>query len=558
VGTAKAAADLIPCTKGAGLLSLLFCFVEGTLVETADGPMPIEHIEVGMWVRATDPTALSSLSAAGTNEEESVGWEWEYVWVGGAVLVAACVAKHRRRQKRRHSDPLDELLAAGLGSGPELELDVEDAMDARDPLALELLAARTELKQQVQEPGLSQRQDNQDDELEEQIMHDNPSEATDELLCGGRGTAVGKKRVGRDRGRSARSGPGRRALAAGAAALFVWLSSLCLGTPPSDPDRDRTCSSHIRPVAMSAQQRAQHQRPRAAPSDTAALDPVPEVAVTYTYGEPYGEAEVTYIFAADDIIPGADDEVVVAEELSPGDRIMLDGDVLGTVKDVRPIPLGQRAPPGYAVSELESSGYRRVIGTVKHIANTVIDITYAGDTLTATPDHPFWVVNRNDWVRAGDLRSGDRLATAAGRTLSIEAVSAPRQGEFTVYNLEVEGLHTYHAGKHAVLVHNGPVCLRKLLPAIYRGYGIIDRTTGEILKFGITRRGHNAAGVLIRGVEQAGKVARRTGVPRANQEVIELISGMTRRQAFDWERGTVEWFRSLRHRLRANPGRPPY
>jgi hypothetical protein len=54
VGTLKAAADLMPCTKGAGLLSLLFCSVEGTLVETADGPMPIEQIEVGMWVRATD------------------------------------------------------------------------------------------------------------------------------------------------------------------------------------------------------------------------------------------------------------------------------------------------------------------------------------------------------------------------------------------------------------------------------------------------------------------------------------------------------------------------
>jgi hypothetical protein len=195
---------------------------------------------------------------------------------------------------------------------------------------------------------------------------------------------------------------------------------------------------------------------------------VPEVAVTYTYGEPYGEAEVTYIFAADDLIPHAHDEVLAAE-LSPGDRILLDGDVFGTVKDARSMPLGQRAPPGHTVAELEASGYRRVIGTVKHIANTVIDITVGGETLTATPDHPFWVVNRNDWVRTGDLRPGDLFATAEGQTLTIESVSPPRKGEFTVYNLEVEGLHTYHAGKHAVLVHNA-WCLRKALVAAGR-YG---------------------------------------------------------------------------------------
>jgi hypothetical protein len=95
------------------------------------------------------------------------------------------------------------------------------------------------------------------------------------------------------------------------------------------------------------------------------------------------------------------------------------------------------------------------VGTVKHTATTVVDLHYGGETVTATPNHPFWEVRRRDWVDAGELVVGDQLLAANGSVVPLEQV-AVRHGQFTVYNLEVEGQHTYFVGKTGVLVHNGP------------------------------------------------------------------------------------------------------
>lgn len=222
---------------------------------------------------------------------------------------------------------------------------------------------------------------------------------------------------------------------------------------------------------------------------------VQEVAITYAYDEPLGEAEVTYIFPADELIPlnnrarnlvldessslfheSVKDDLVVfhdgamalngqvfklAADLAAGDSVLLDGNCFGTIKSIRPVP----TPSDEEISRRQVGGYRRVIATIKHTANVVVDITYGGETTTATPDHPFWVVNRSEWIEAAKLRPGDLLRTLDGISIAVESVGLPRHGTFTVYNLEVEGLHTYHAGTHAVLVHNGP-CARKIIGVI--------------------------------------------------------------------------------------------
>ena len=153
-------------------------------------------------------------------------------------------------------------------------------------------------------------------------------------------------------------------------------------------------------------------------------------------------------------------------------------------------PLRPGAPPGRSESDLTATGYRRVIATVKHVTDTVVDLTIGGDTTTATPDHPFWVVNRNDWVPAGDLRAGDLFVKADGSTIRVDLVGQPRHGQFTVYNLEVDDLHTYHAGKHAVLVHNG-ACARKIATTGYRVYALVKKNAAgamETIYYGITRQ----------------------------------------------------------------------
>jgi hypothetical protein len=73
------------------------------------------------------------------------------------------------------------------------------------------------------------------------------------------------------------------------------------------------------------------------------------------------------------------------------------------------------------------------------------------DGLFVTDEHPFWVVSRGAWVRAGDIRGGDVLLRDNGNWQTVRGV-AHISNEAEVYNMEVEGEHNYFAG--SVLVHN--------------------------------------------------------------------------------------------------------
>ncbi len=77
--------------------------------------------------------------------------------------------------------------------------------------------------------------------------------------------------------------------------------------------------------------------------------------------------------------------------------------------------------------------------------------------LVCTGEHPFYVVNRNEFVPAERLAKGDRLLLANGGEASITAIlyeNAPRGQTFTTYNLAVKDFHTYFAGEDGVWVHN--------------------------------------------------------------------------------------------------------
>ena len=76
--------------------------------------------------------------------------------------------------------------------------------------------------------------------------------------------------------------------------------------------------------------------------------------------------------------------------------------------------------------------------------------------------HPFYVKNVKNgedeeygaWKAASNLVNGDELLTEDGRIVYVKEVRIERLAEsIKVYNLEVEGLHTYYVGG-GVLVHN--------------------------------------------------------------------------------------------------------
>ena len=105
----------------------------------------------------------------------------------------------------------------------------------------------------------------------------------------------------------------------------------------------------------------------------------------------------------------------------------------------------------------------RVVNTFVRMAPEVIDadIEYtdgSADTLTGTPNHPFWVDAVRGYVPLGELEVGTELHVQGGGE-AILVSTTWRQGEFEVFDFEVEGLHNLYVrgeGSDAagVLVHN--------------------------------------------------------------------------------------------------------
>jgi hypothetical protein len=100
-----------------------------------------------------------------------------------------------------------------------------------------------------------------------------------------------------------------------------------------------------------------------------------------------------------------------------------------------------------------------ITATFQHSSGDVIDQVWSDDgsrnleSIGTTSNHPFYSIDRGDYVQAGSLQEGERLLTYSGDTKRVVSKLA-RPGPETVYNLEVFGEHVYFIGHDGVLVHN--------------------------------------------------------------------------------------------------------
>ena len=136
-------------------------------------------------------------------------------------------------------------------------------------------------------------------------------------------------------------------------------------------------------------------------------------------------------------------------------EIGIDGESL--VLAVGPCPPVENLNPDGSVPD----GYAVVTGTFRHQAAEVYDLRVEGEPgpLGTTGNHPFWSEDRQDYVRAEDLRVGERLLNAEDEAVRVTAVSprGPPGATEEVFNLEVHGEHVYRVGAGGVLVHNACV-----------------------------------------------------------------------------------------------------
>ena len=98
----------------------------------------------------------------------------------------------------------------------------------------------------------------------------------------------------------------------------------------------------------------------------------------------------------------------------------------------------------------------QVVAAFVGTSTEIIQLSLSGEVISTTRDHPFWVVGTG-WITAGALKQGDKLGSIDGTHVLIRNVVRTTLSEpVEVFNVTVEGAHTYYVGYSRVLVHNKP------------------------------------------------------------------------------------------------------
>ncbi len=118
------------------------------------------------------------------------------------------------------------------------------------------------------------------------------------------------------------------------------------------------------------------------------------------------------------------------------------------------VEVGERVLSRDDAGELTYREVTRVFrrAEAEQLALTFTDAHGALQHLVTTPEHPFHVAGAG-WVPAGELAVGAEVVTAEGGLARLSAaLSLEKRGE--VFNLEVEGTHSYFVGDAQLWVHN--------------------------------------------------------------------------------------------------------
>jgi len=103
--------------------------------------------------------------------------------------------------------------------------------------------------------------------------------------------------------------------------------------------------------------------------------------------------------------------------------------------------------------ESDEYDYRPVTALFTHESNQVYNISFDnGKKLGVTYQHPVYSVTAGDWRLAGELEVGEQVLTKDGAASVTK--SEKKEGQETVYNLEVQELHNFLVGDSGVVVHN--------------------------------------------------------------------------------------------------------
>ena len=116
-----------------------------------------------------------------------------------------------------------------------------------------------------------------------------------------------------------------------------------------------------------------------------------------------------------------------------------------------------------------------------HFTGNVVDIEFSDSTVTATVNHPFWVMSGGSlnerpapdqleeheseglsldgrWLQSQDLRVGDVVFCRDGETREVMSMAIREADSLPISNLSIREWPNYAVGVGGVLVHNRGLC----------------------------------------------------------------------------------------------------
>ncbi len=138
-------------------------------------------------------------------------------------------------------------------------------------------------------------------------------------------------------------------------------------------------------------------------------------------------------------------------EAEPGATISLDLPEMGAQGNAEVVAV----EPCPEIEPDDGRGRPIVTGRFIHQSADVIDLHLdgLGKPIGCTANHPFWSEDRQEFVEAAELDTGEHVQTRLHGPIRVTRI-APRPGKHPVYNLEIHGEHVYEVSHLGVLVHN--------------------------------------------------------------------------------------------------------
>ena len=95
---------------------------------------------------------------------------------------------------------------------------------------------------------------------------------------------------------------------------------------------------------------------------------------------------------------------------------------------------------------------QRIVNILKNTVPVTLELRIGATTIRCSPEHPFWIPEAG-WCQAGTLTPGTSLRAKSGVLVTVDTVKR-EAGSSAVFNIEVEGFHTYFVSDLGILVHN--------------------------------------------------------------------------------------------------------